>query len=188
MAANKKAREVKFVITNEDYRAFGRYRIMYTDQGRKMVRRMKLTYVASGIIVALLFTIFHVDPNFTKLMYVVSAAMVVAGIFFGEKMVLSQQDKAIEKDKNSAERVYAAENTISFGEDSFTTSGGGDEQHFTYKDIKQIDLTEEAIYVWMSDTMIMPVPLHAFKNMEEMKDLYKWLKVKVEENGGKAGV
>ena len=73
---------------------------------------------------------------------------------------------------------------MKFGDDDFTTYGNGDEQTFKYSDIKLIDLTEEAIYVWMSDTMIMPVPLHAFRSMENMKELYKWLKEKIEEQGG----
>jgi hypothetical protein len=47
-----------------------------------------------------------------------------------------------------------------------------------------IDLTEEAIFVWMSDTMIMPLPLHAFRGMEEMKELCKWLREKVDEQNG----
>jgi len=36
-------------------------------------------------------------------------------------------------------------------------------------DVKLIDLTDDAIYVWMSDQMIMPVPIHAFRNESEME-------------------
>ena len=36
----------------------------------------------------------------------------------------------------------------------------------------------------MSDTMIMPLPLHAFRGMEEMKELCKWLRAKVDEQNG----
>ena len=38
----------------------------------------------------------------------------------------------------------------------------------------------------MSDVMIMPVPLHAFRGMDEMKELYKWIKEKIAEQGGTA--
>jgi uncharacterized membrane protein len=106
------------------------------------------------------------------------------GIFFAEALVLRQQDRAIQDDAGSAERVHAGENRIKFDEDTFSTYGNGDEQTFRYSDIKLVDLTEEAIYVWMSDIMIMPVPLHAFRGMEEMKDLYKWIKAKTEEQAG----
>ena len=58
-------------------------------------------------------------------------------------------------------------------------------KEFDYKKIKLVDLTEEAIYVWMSDTMIMPIPLHAFRNMGEMKEAYKLIREKVKEKGGK---
>lgn len=181
MAPNRNKREIKFTLKDEDYRAFGRYRIMYTEQGRKMVGRQRLTYVATGVMIAALFTLFKVDHNFTMLMYVIAAALVVVGIFFAEALVLRQQDKAIEATKNSAERVYAAENLIKFNDDSFTTYAGSDEQTFKYSDIKLIDLTEEAIYVWMSDTMIMPLPLHAFRGgMDEMKEFCKWLREKNE--------
>ena len=52
------------------------------------------------------------------------------------------------------------------------------------KDIQQVDLTEEAIYVWMSETMIMPIPLHAFTGMDEMKEAYKLIRQKIKEAGG----
>lgn len=178
MAYNKDKRELRFELSDEDYRSFGRYRIMYTDQGHRMVTRQRVTYLFSAAMIALLFTLFKVDHNFTIFAYVVAAAMAVVGIFFAEKMVLSQQDKAIQASAGDAERVHAGESKIVFGEDTFTTYGSGDEQTFSYSDIKLIDLTEEAIYVWMSDTMIMPLPLHAFRAMDEMKELYKWLKAK----------
>jgi hypothetical protein len=184
MAANKNKREVKFTLKDDDYRAFGRYRIMYTEQGHRLVRRQRMTYLITAAMIAGLFTLFKVDHTFTMLMYVIAAAMAVAGIFFAESFVLRQQDRAIQADAGSADRVHAGENTIRFDDDSFTTYGNGDEQTFKYSDIKLIDLTEEAIYVWMSDTMIMPVPLHAFRSMENMKELYKWIKDKIEEQGG----
>ena len=181
--ANKK-REVQFKLTNEDYKAFGRYRIMYTDQGHKLVRRHRLTYLITAVMLAVLFTVFHVDQKFTILMYVLAGVLAVVGIFFSEKLVLRQQDKAIEASENSAERVHAAENRIIFDDDKFTTHAGEDVQEFAYKDIKLVDLTEEAIYVWMSDTMIMPLPLHAFRGMPEMKEMYKWIREKIKEQGG----
>ena len=180
-----KKNEIRFKLTNEDYRAFGRYRIMYTEQGRKMVNRQRFTYIFSGAMIALLFTLFHVDRKFTYLMYAIAAVMVIGGIFFAEKMLLKQQDKAIVADENTAERVHAAENFIRFDEDTFTTSAGSDTQTFSYKDIKLIDLTEEAIYVWMSDTAIMPLPLHAFADMKEMKAFCKWLREKNAEQSEK---
>lgn len=176
-----KTREIQFTLNDDDYKAFGRYRIMYTDQGHKMVNRHRLTYILSGVMLAVLFTLFHVDKKFTILMYVVAAAMVVVGILFSERMVIKQQDKAIEADADSAERVHAAVNKIRFEEDSFLTKAADDEQTFVYKDIQKVDLAETAIYVWMSEEMIMPLPLHAFRNMNEMKDFYKWLKGKTTE-------
>jgi hypothetical protein len=110
--------------------------------------------------------------------------MAVVGLVFAESFVLRQQDRAIQDSAGSAERVHAGENTIKFGEDSFTTYGNGDEQTFSYSDIKLVDLTEEAIYVWMSDIMIMPIPLHCFRGMDEMKELYKWLMTKVDNKEG----
>ncbi len=178
-----KKREVQFKLNDDDYKAFGRYRILYTDQGHKMVRRHRITFLITAVMIAVLFTVFHVDPKFTYFMYFVSAALVVIAIFFSEKMVLLQQDRAIDAASNNAERVHAMKNIVTFDDDSFTTVAGDDVQHFGYNKIKLIDLTEEAIYVWMSDTMIMPLPLHAFKNMAEMKELYKWIKEKIKEQG-----
>ena len=176
--ANRKQREVQFTLKDEDYKAFGRYRIMYTEQGHKMVRQQRLTYLLTAAMIAILFTVFKVDRNFTILIYAVCVVLAVIGLFFAEKLVLRQQDKAIESDSASADRVHAGENKIRFDEDTFTASGNGDEQTFAYKDIKLIDFTEAAIYVWMSDTMIMSIPDHAFRNMSEMKELNKWLKEK----------
>ena len=95
MAANKNKREVKFTLNDEDYRAFGRYRILYTDQGRKMVARQRATYLITAVMIAALFTLFKVDHSFTMLMYVIAGAMAVVGIFFAESFVLKQQDRAI---------------------------------------------------------------------------------------------
>lgn len=176
MAGGKNMREIQFVLKPEDYKDFGHYRILYTDQGHKMVLRHRLTFIVSGVVVAILFTLFHVDSAFTKLAYVVSAALVLVGIIFSEKMVLSQQDKAIEAGSADIERVHPTTNKICFNDEGFDTYAGSDEQHFKYSDIKLVDLTEKAIYVWMSDTMIMPVPLHAFRNMDEMKEFCKWLR------------
>ena len=185
MASKKNKNEIKFTLKDSDYKSFGKYRIMYTEQGHKMVRRQRLTYLIGAAMIALLFTVFKVEQSsFRYLMYVIAGALAVVGIFFAESLVLRQQDKAIEASANTAERVNAGENTVRFDDDTFTTSGNGDDQVFRYSDIKLIDLTEEAIYVWMSDTMIMPLPLHAFRGMEEMKELCKWLRAKVDEQNG----
>lgn len=178
MAANNRKKELHFTFNDEDFRAFGRYRIMYTDQGHKMVRQQRLTYIVSAIALAGLFTVFHVDKKFTFLMYAVAAVLLIVGIGFAETLVLRQQDKAINASANSADRVHANENVISFEDEAFSTRAGSDVQNFLYKDIKLVDLTEDAVYVWMSDTMIMPVPLRAFKNMDEMKEFCKWLREK----------
>lgn len=186
MAANNKTREVQFTLRDDDFKMFGRYRVLYTDQGHKLVRRQRLTYLISAVAIAGLFTIFKVDSKFTILMYIIAAVLAIAGLFFAETMVLRQQDKAIAMTENSAERVHAAQNRIRFDETGFTTYAAGDEQHFEYKDVKLADFTEPAIYVWMSDTMIMPIPAHAFRNMSEMKEFNKWLRERIEENGGNA--
>ena len=73
--------------------------------------------------------------------------------------MLRQQDKAIKNSTDTIERVHAVENVITIGDDALTTDAGEDHQSFDYKDLQQVDLTEEAIYVWMSDTMIMPIPV-----------------------------
>ena len=100
MAAGKKSREIQFTLNDEDFQMFGRYRIMYTEQGHKMVRRQRLTYLISAAAIAGLFTLFHVDHSFTILMYVIAAAIAVTGLFFSETLVLKQQDRAIASTAN----------------------------------------------------------------------------------------
>ena len=187
MAVNKNKREVRFALNDDDYNAFGRYRIMYTVQGRKMVNRQRLTYIISGAAIAILFTVFHVDPNFTKLAYIVAAVIGIGGAFFAEKILLRQQGNAISKDASTPERVHPTENVVRFGEENFETQAGEASESFKYSDIKLIDLTEEAIYVWISDEQIMPVPLHAFRNMDEMKDVYNEIREEIKEHGGDIG-
>ncbi|MBR0399312.1 MAG: hypothetical protein IJH95_00640 [Mogibacterium sp.] len=181
--ASKNYRELHFQLNDEDYKAFGRYRILYTKNGRGMVRRTMLTYVIIGVGVAVLFSLFPVDEKFRYLMYAASAICILYGLLFAESNLLKQQDRAIENSKNDIERVHPATNVINFGAETFTTSAGEDSAEFRYDEIKTLDLAETAIYVWMSDTMIMTIPLHAFRNMDEMKDLYKWLKSKKEGSG-----
>jgi len=187
MAVNKNNRVIRFELNDEDYNAFGRYRIMYTAQGRRMVNRQRLTYLISGICIAVLFTVFHVDPSFTKLAYAVAFIIGVGGTFMAERIILRQQKQSIEKGSDTLERIHPTENVVRLDEETFETKAGEDVQTFSYADIKLIDLTEEAIYVWMSDEMIMPLPLHAFRGMPEMKETYKWIKSKIKEQGGEAG-
>ena len=185
MASNKSKREIRFVLTDEDYSAFGRYRIMYTAGGRKLVNRQRLTYLICGVCIAALFTVFHVDRNFTLLAYGIAAVIGIGGTIFAEKLVLKQQSDAIKKSQDSIERVHPDENIITLGDDVLITDAGEDHQEFDYKEIKLVDLTEDAIYVWMSDTMIMPIPRHAFRNMDDMKASYKFIREKIKEKGGK---
>ena len=184
MAANKNrnSNELRFKLNDEDYNAFGRYRILYTKGGRKIVNRQRFTYFFSGAMIALLFTVFHVDPAFTKLAYAVAAIIGIGGPLLAEKIILRQQARAISASADTAERVHPVENIIRFGDETFETE---DHQTFRYSDIKLIDLTEEAIYVWMSDSMIMPIPQHCFKGMPEMKEMYNWIREKIKEQGGK---
>ncbi len=187
MATKKNPRVIKFVLTDEDYSSFGRYRILYTEGGRKLVNRQRLTYFICGVAIAALFTLFHVDRSFTILAYIVAGVIGIGGPIASEWLLLRQQDKAISKTKDSIERVHAVQNVITIGDDALTTDAGDDHQSFDYKDIKRVDLTEDAIYVWMSETMIMPVPLHAFDGMPEMREAYKLIRQKVKEAGGTAG-
>ena len=186
MATKKNPRVIKFVLTDEDYLAFGRYRILYTAGGRKLVNRQRLTYFICGICIAGLFTVFHADHQFTMIAYAVAAAIGIGGPILSEKILLRQQEKAIKNQSDTVERVHAAENTVTIGDDALITDAGDDHQEFDYKSIQQVNLTEDAIYVWMSDTMIMPVPLHAFDDMDGMKAAYKLIRQKIKEAGGTA--
>jgi len=184
MASKKSKNVIKYVLNDEDFIAFGRYRILYTAGGRKLVNRQRITYLISGLLLAFLFTVFHVDRNFTIFAYIAAAVIGIGGVVFAERIVLRQQSESIKKSQDSIERVHPEENMVMFGEDSFSTDAGSDHQEFDYKDIKLVDITEEAIYVWMSDTMIMPMPLHAFKDMDEMRATYKLIREKIKERGG----
>ena len=184
MATKKNPRVIKFVLTDDDYSAFGRYRILYTEGGRKLVNRQRLTYFISGLCIAALFTLFHADHQFTMIAYAVAAVIGIGGPIMSERILLRQQDKAIKNSTDTIERVHAVENVITIGDDALVTEAGEDHQEFDYKDIKLVDLTEEAIYVWMSDTMIMSIPLHAFAGMDEMKEAYRLIRQKIKEAGG----
>ena len=119
-------------------------------------------------------------PTMEKAFFRNAFAAVIAfvGIFFAETLVIRQQDREIAKTESSAERVHAVTNTVRLEEEGFSTFAAGDEQHFKYTDIKLVDLTDHAIYVWLSDEMIMPLPLHAFRDLKDMKETCKWIREK----------
>ena len=177
-ANNKRKNELQFKLTEDDIKLFGRYRILYTKQGHRMVLQQRLTYLISAAALAVLFTVFHVDKKFTIMMYITAAVIAFVGIFFAETLVIRQQDREIAKTESSAERVHAVTNTVRLEEEGFSTFAAGDEQHFKYTDIKLVDLTDHAIYVWLSDEMIMPLPLHAFRDLKDMKETCKWIREK----------
>lgn len=184
---SKSKNEVRFILNDDDYSAFGRYRILYTAGGRKLVNRQRITYLISGIMIAILFTVFHVSKSFTVFAYVAAAVIGIGGPLMAERILLRDQEKTIQKASNTADMLHPDESIVTFGDDVMTTDTGSDHQEFDYKDIKLVDLTEEAIYVWMSDTMIMPIPLHAFNDLDEMKERYRWLREKIKEKGGNIG-
>ena len=103
MATKKNPRVIKFMLNDEDFAAFGRYRILYTAGGRKLVNRQRLTYLISGICIAALFTLFHADHQFTMIAYAVAAVIGIGGPIFSERILLRQQDKAI---KNSSDTLF----------------------------------------------------------------------------------
>ena len=124
MATKKNPRVIKFILTDDDYIAFGRYRILYTEGGRKLVNRQRLTYLISGICIAGLFTIFHADHQFTMIAYAVAAVIGIGGPIFAERILLRQQDKAIKNSTDTIERVHAVENVITIGDDALVTDAG----------------------------------------------------------------
>lgn len=187
MASKKNKSEIRYKLTDEDFNAFGHYRILYTKGGRKLVNMQRITYLISGAMLAILFTVFNVDPTFRKVAYVVAAVIGIGGTIFAERLVLRQQDRELERTKNSMERIHPEENVVILGSDEITAKAGSSEKSFAYKDIKLVDLTDEAIYVWLSDEVIMPVPLHAFGGMPEMKEVYKFIRAKIKEQGGDTG-
>ena len=132
MATKKNPRVIKFVLTDDDYSAFGRYRILYTEGGRKLVNRQRLTYFISGLCIAALFTLFHADHQFTMIAYAVAAVIGIGGPIMSERILLRQQDKAIKNSTDSIERVHAVENVITIGDDVLITEAGDDHQEFDY--------------------------------------------------------
>ena len=130
MATKKNPRVIKFVLTDDDYLAFGRYRILYTEGGRKLVNRQRLTYFISGLCIAALFTLFHADHQFTMIAYAVAAVIGIGGPIASERLLLRQQEKAIKNSTDSIERVRAAENVITIGDDALVTEAGEDHQEF----------------------------------------------------------
>ena len=172
--ANKK-REFTFVLNDDDYKAFGKYRILHTEGGRRLVSRQRATYLICGILIALLFTVFKVDRGFTIFAYIVAAVIGVGGLLFADKAVLRQQNKVLDSNKDNIDRLHPEESSVAFGDEEFTTRTDEDRETFTYADIHQVDMTDDGIYVWMSETMIMPIPLRAFKSREEMEETYNWL-------------
>ena len=179
----RKVKEIQFKYRDEDFEAFGRYRILYTKQGRKMVNRQRATYIISGLLLALLTTVFHFDKAFTILLYILSSVLVIVGLIFAESIMLRQQDKAIKADSESADRVHAPKNIIRFDNTTFTTIAGDDVQTFKYSDIQKVDFTDKAIYVWLGEDIIMSIPDHAFNNLSEMREVSKWLRTKADAEG-----
>ncbi len=175
MASNNNFRDLKFTLNDADYKAFGRYRILYTRDGRRIVNRQRLTFVIVAVGIIILFAIFPVGEGVVKMAAGIMTVAGIIGVALSRRMILKQQERAIDASSLDIERVRPVENRISFHDDFFTTVTGDDENTFTYSDMKLVDLTEDGIYVWMNDKMIMPLPAHAFKSVKDMEDAYKWL-------------
>ncbi|NLY87533.1 MAG: YcxB family protein [Clostridiales bacterium] len=172
---NKNIRELKFTLNDDDYKAFGRYRILYTRDGQRIVNKQRWTFIIVAIGVIIIFALFPVGAKVFKMTVAIMTVAGLCGVAMSKNMVLKQQARAIDASSMDIERVRPAENKITFYDEFLSTIAGADESTFTYTDIKLVDLTEEGIYVWMSDKIIMPLPAHAFRTVREMEDTYMWL-------------
>ncbi len=168
-------RQPTYTLNDADAIEFNRYYIKNTKRGRRVVwqQRMILPMILLGYVILMLIFKFNSKP-----VYVFGAFVAAAAVAYGlacEKIVLNRQEAEIKNSGYSWDNIHPEPTTINFGDDKIMASYRGQEKEFEYDEIWKVTCTDQAIYLWLDDTVAMQIPVRAFDSVTDMHKLFDYL-------------
>lgn len=175
--ARKKAdyRKPTYILTDDDAIEFNRYYIKHTKRGRRVVwqQRMILPLILVGYVILMLVFQFHSKP-----VYVFGGFVAAAAVAYGlacEKIVLNRQEAEIRHGGYNWDNIHPEPTTLDCTDEKIKASYKGEERDFEYADIWKVTCTDNAIYLWLNETVAMQIPVRAFDSEQDMHKLFDFL-------------
>lgn len=175
MAQKKNLKEISYILNDDDLIAFNQYYILNSKFGKRLIWRQRLIFPAFLVIfLAIMYACkseHRIVVGGTVLLGTISVFM----FFYAKRLVLNQQVKAVRNSANDLSRIHANETIIRFGDDEFEAVNSEGDNFFKYSEVKKLSLTEDGIYVWMSERMAIPISRSAFNRPGDMEELFDFL-------------
>lgn len=177
MAQKNNYRNLKYQLTDDDTIAFNKFFIMHSETGKKTVFQQKIIFPILTLIVVPMLYFFKFN---IKIVIGCAVLMVVASIymlFYAQKMILKQQEKAVNKASFSLDSLHR-DIVLEFRDDDVYSFYEDRESSFGYDRIVKVSRTGNGMYIWLDERSAMPVPESAFNKAEGMNSLFSFLKEK----------
>lgn len=180
MANRRNFTNLKYVLTDEDTIAFNKHYILHSKQGKKMITEQRVIFPILTLVVYAMMTFFKFTNTLTL---VVTGLLAAASVYVGinaKNMLLKQQEKLVKKGAYNLESVHRSEAVLDFKDDVIYSSYEGSEKDIDYGEIWKVTMSDRGLYLWLSETVAMPIPISAFPREEGMGKLFELLKEKCE--------
>ena len=175
MAQKKNLRELSYILNDDDLIAFNQYYIQNSKFGKRLIWRQRLIFPAFLLIFLFITYGFKSEHRIIVGGAVLLGALSIFMMFYAKTLVLKQQAKAVRNSENDLSRIHINETHVSFRDDEFEAVNADGDQTFNYTEVKKLTLTENGIYVWMSDQMAIPISRSAFNRPGDMEELFDFL-------------
>ncbi len=169
---------LEYTLRDSDYVAFNRYHLTNSKDGKKVILRQQLVMIIAAAGIFALFCVFKTSPKIRNLVGIICALFALYAIFFGKKMVLKASERAAMEGSGDLGRLHPELNTVTFKGKSFSVETESSSNEFYYSDVYAIDMNEDGIYIWISASVAMSIPTHAFRTRAEIQETYDWLREK----------
>ena len=178
MATRNNFKDLKYVLTDEDTIAFNKHYLLHSKAGKKMIMEQRIIFPVLTVVVFAMMRFFKFGNTLTLVVVGLLAAASVYVLFNAEKMLIKQQEKAVRKAAFNLESINKEESILKFRDENIYSSYEGAESEIEYDKIFKVSMSETGIYLWISETSAMPIPVSAFPREEGMPKLFDYLKEK----------
>lgn len=172
MASKKNLKELTYILNDDDLIAFNQYYIQHSKFGKRLVWRQRLIFPAFLLIFLFITYGFKSEHRIIVGGTVLLGAISVFMFFYAKRLVLKQQARAVRNSENDLSRIHVNETIVRLGDDEFEAVNADGAQTFNYTEVQKLTLTENGIYVWMSDQMAIPISKSAFKRPGDMDEVF----------------
>lgn len=170
--------EFKFTLSKEDILNLNLYHIEKDAALQKRLNNQRMITVALLALIVVV-AIFKQDLNILMrfsvlIIFLIAWALGYKKFFY--MMTKRRMMKVINDPNNS---VLFEERTAKFGEDSLLETIGENSMEIFYKDIYKLQLSEQAIYIYLNEKNSDIIPLKAFNSKSEMDEFCAQLDEKI---------